>query len=349
MRTALAVLGLACGLTACRAFDESLLDGGGADAGSSCMPRTPPERPMPVPTPGDMELLFALRDVRLEQGGDWRAIGYDLDGLCSVDPSPQVECHPPDEMNGLATDGTDGIDNAAGDNVFPFTLVLLGDLEAPVRQDEEMGRGVILLRLRGYNGEPDDDRVNVAIAMAAFGSPALPSGDPPELPPDGSAPPPPAWDGTDYWWGETAAFLGGDIEMPLVDDSSAYVSGSTLVVHPPDRSPLVFTAAGFSFELKLAGAVITAQITDGGTRLSPVTVAGRWRLLDIRETFPSFGLCPSSVNAGRMSRLLDQSADVRAGAPGATCDAISVGIELTGYGGRMAGVAAGPAPPVACP
>lgn len=347
----LCTLAVASGAAGCRAFDESLLDGT-ADAGAPCVPRTPPTRPG-MASPTDVgERLFALRDVRLEQAGDWRSIGYNLDGLCSEEPEPEVECYPPDAEGGLEVDGDDGIDNAAGHTVFPFQLVLLGDMEAPVRSHQEIGRGVTLLRVRGYNGEPDDDRVDVAIAPAAWGSPPVAGGDPPELPTDGSAPPPPAWDGSDYWWATEASFLGGDPDAPLVRDDNAYVSDGTLVVHPPERVPFVFSAPEFSFAVRLTDAVITARLTSDGQGLEQVLLAGRWSIDDMLETFPTLGFCPGSVNEGRMTRLLDAAVDVRAipgtGGPSVDCNAISVGIEQTGVAAQWAGLAVGPLPPIAC-
>ena len=347
----LCVLAAGLGTAGCRAFDESLLDGT-ADAGAPCVPRTPPERPGTASPTELGEQLFALRDVRLEQPSDWRSIGYDLDGLCSDEPDPEVECVPPDEMGGVEVDGDDGIDNAAGHELFPFHLVLLGDLQGPVRADQELGRGVTLVRVRGYNGEPDDDRVDVALALAAWGSAALPGGGPPDLPTDGSPPPPPVWDGTDYWWATEGSFLGGNPDEPLVRNDNAYVSDGTLVVQLPERVPFIFSAAGFSFALRLSDAVLTARFTADGQGLERVILAGRWSINDILDTFPTLGFCPGSVNEGRMIRLLDSAADVRAtpgtGGPAVDCDAISVGLEQTGVAGQWAGLAVAPLPPIAC-
>jgi hypothetical protein len=200
------------------------------------------------------------------------------------------------------------------------------------------------VRVRGWNGEPNDADVEVTVAAGAFGTADDASGGPPMLPLDGSPPPPPVWDGMDYFWADVGAFVMGDENLPLIRDDRAYVRDGLLVLRPVDRSIFVLAAEDKSLEVLLSDVVMTAGISETG--LEDVVLAGRWRGPEILVALGPFGLCPGSENGRRIERVLQIQADLRAmpgtGGEGTICDAISTGIRFQGVRGQWAGIATAP-------
>ncbi|NIV85910.1 MAG: hypothetical protein GWN35_03055 [Actinobacteria bacterium] len=311
-----------------------------------CVPEAPPPRPTMGEGDGP-ERFYVLRDVRVEQGADWREIGWDRDGICTEAPDFESECVPPEPVDGIEEDGARGIDNVFGHEVVVSATLFGDELEAPFRAHQEMGLGVTLVRVLGWNGMDEDGQVEVIVAPGAFGTPPDAAGGVPPLPADGSLPPPPAWDGMDYFWADENAFLDGNEDRPLIRDDAAYVTQGLLVMRPPDRSSLFLTAEDKSLEIRLADAVLTAEIADDG--LSNVILAGRWRGPDFLEVLPTLGFCndtPDTTAYDRLVRLVEIKADVRAvpgsGGPEALCDALSTGIGFTGVPAQWAGLATPP-------
>ncbi len=345
----------------CRVFDESLLDagadGGVVDAGpgdagtdaqmhdAGCSPIRPPGRPPAEDGDGE-ELMFALKDLVLDQRPErWRSIGYDLDGLCSEPPEPEVECRPPDETAPPETDGERGTDNAFGHRVPLLLFAFVGDVNTRLAAVHEQGRGLVLLRLGEWNGEDDDPRVDVILShsvRAELGE-AADAGVP-----DGGVVP--RWDGTDVFYGSTADFVGGDPARPRTRNDNAYVSGRTLVVPLPERAPLVWEGEDLALSVVLTDAVLTARISDDASRLEDVTLSGRWSVLDVLEAFEGLGFCAGDENQMALDRLLNEAADVREteALPDVPCDALSVGIALTGYLGTWGGIETPSPAPAPC-
>lgn len=361
-----ALVSLTLAAAGCRVFDESLLDeeGGvdasildagdaGPDAGppedGGCRLRHPPGRPAGADPMETTELAFALRDLVLDQRGvAWMSIGYDLDDRCSQPLPPtedggapvwDIECEPPSDSASPETDGMEGIDNSFGHN-FPLLLfAFVPNVQESLETEQLAGRGLVLLRVRGWNGEDDDPRVEVVVSTAVRTDPA--EGDVPQ------------WDGTDVFIPSVEDFVGGDPTRPATFNDNAYVSGRTLVVALPDRSELVWAGDGLTFSLVLTDPVITGRISDDASRLEDVTVFGRWPRLDLLEAFEGLGFCAGSENRMTLERLLDNAADVRqdstTAGPGVDCDAVSVAIRMTGYGGVWGDLAAPSPPPSPCP
>ena len=100
------------GLLGCNVFDPSLVEGE-VDLGEPTDLSTPevdmrsldglrkvPSRPSGEDGGSIEPVLFALRDVMLNQDGDrWREIGLDLDDLDTQLPDVEVECVPPDDSD----------------------------------------------------------------------------------------------------------------------------------------------------------------------------------------------------------------------------------------------------------
>jgi hypothetical protein len=354
---------------ACDVYDPSLLQqgDGGTDAGDAggagevCELTRPPAR-SPADAEGEDagEVLYALRDVVIDQqSGRWETIGFDLDGICSEPPDPKVSCKPPASGASGEVDGVGGIDNSVGHNVFPLVQLAIPDLQDVARENQAAGIGAVLLRIRGWNGEDNDPRVDVTVTQSALGT-ASEDGSRPELVidgtdatlPDGGQPPPPAWMGDDYWWARSETFVGGNAERPRVRDDTAYVAKGRLVVALPERVDIIFAAQQQGVLVRLTDARLTADFSDDRRRLERVIVAGRWSVNDLLDTAEAVGVCQGSEIYDLVFGQLMRSADVRSrpgtGGPNVECNAVSVGVEFSGYRGHFGGIMDAPELPNAC-
>ena len=343
---------------------DSGTDSGSAMDGCEDGSRRPPPRPS-VPDGDGPEIVFGLKEVRLSQMGEaWRDIGFNLDGLCSVPPAPLVECLPPAHPDAEPlVDGNQGIDNAFGAELTPLVDLVFPDLEDAARESEENGVGVLVFRIRGWNGEANDPRVDVTMAQSVAGTPGT-AGDmgPPGAefrdftaydPDNPMRPlPPPEWDGNDWLWVREGAFFMGNLEQPRIRDDNAYVADNKLVVSLPDRVEIVFADTMNGLLVRLTDAVAVATISEDRTRISPAVFAGRWGILDLLDTARTVNVCDGDPEFNLLRNQLNTIADVRSepgsGGPGVLCDAISVGVTFEGYRVRLAGVTPGRTPPNAC-
>lgn len=367
-------------LAGCKVFDPSLVDGldGGRDAGPDVATGMDvgPDVPIVMPTGCDEgsrlppprsavmgdgpEVIWGLRDASLNQDGDaWRDIGLNLDGLCSTNPAPRVECDPRRETAMPLIDGNQGIDNAFGGEVLPLVNLAFPGLEDTSDAARMFGLGALVLRVRGWNGEANDNRVDVTVGQSVFGVASDGTDTPPEIevvdfeprvPGTMDLAPTPVWDGQDWLWLREESFFRGDIEMPLVRDDNAYVSEGKLVVQLPDRVDINFSSEEQGVTVRLTDARIVATID--GERLSPVVIGGRWSVLDLLSTANTIGVCEGDTEYNLLVNQLDTVADVRSqsgtGGPGVPCDAISVGVTFEGYRVRLAGTEPAPPPPDGC-
>ena len=334
-------------VSGCKVFDPSLLDDAGV--GAACPLNTPPQPADEADPGGELELFFALRDIELDQGSDrWRTIGYDLDGRCSLPNSPDQGCRAPIGPS-VAIDGEGGIDNVLGADVLPLLAAGEENLAAEAQLNQERGLGAVLLRIRGWNGQPNDSRVEVVFAQSVFGTPPNPDGSRPNpvipaegvIYEDGGMPPLPRWDGSDFWWARSDNFTGGDVSLPRVSDANAHIVDDVLVARIPDGSALVFAGAERGVTVRLTDAVLTAEISDDGVQLNNALLAGRWAIEDILQTTATVGICQDSTEFGLLDTLLQTVADVRStrgsDGPDAICDAISVGLRFRGVLGQLGG------------
>ena len=350
----------ALGLSGCKVYDPDLLEDG-ADAGPACELRKPPPRPDGADDGEDAgELVFALKEVTLDQDGErWRDIGFDLDGLCSIPPDPEVECQPPNPMAQPETDGNGGIDNAFGHQLYPLVAATLPDLESAARESEELGLGAIVVRVRGWNGEANDPRVDVMLSISLAGAAGDGSGTPPDVTfaadgtpqlPDGSEPLPPEWEGDDYFWLRPENFVEGDLERPVLRDDNAYVADNELVAVLPERTDILFQATEQAVLVRLTEAIATTDLSD--LSRIPAMVAGRWAILDILQTAERVGICPGTAQYDIIENQLNRIADIRSqagtGGPDVDCNAMSLGATFVGYLANIGGIGPPSAIPNAC-
>ena len=339
-------------LAGCVVYDPALLQ---RDAGGSCHPHHPPERPGGTDgmMPGDV--VFGLRDVVLMQTADQaRMTGFDLDGLCTDNINRATECTP---MMGapVPIDGNDGIDNQFGAVLFPLVNVAVPGLEMRARAAQVAGNGLPLLRMRGWNGTMNDAVVDIVITSAVFST----AGTGTTMPPmvhvtdpmhhtlaSGAPLPPPAWDGYDWAWVRDDSFVAGDLEMPLVRDERAYVANGQVVARLPQRVDIVFPTDTVGVLVRLTDAVAVGTLSSDGMMLNNVVVAGRWSIADLLSTAENIGLCRGTGQYNILQSQLARDADLRStppapGDPMLSCDAVSLGVGFTGFRMRVAGVTGG--------
>jgi hypothetical protein len=277
-----------------------------------CAGRRPPARP-DVPDGDDVdELFFGLRDVLLNQGGRWSDIGFNLDGYCTGSPDFGHECVPQQSGARPEPDGSDGIDNTFGGRLYPLVETAIPGLESTARQAQLEGIGFPAFRLRGWNGEANDPRVDVMITQAVASVAANADGSQPdviirdfhaELASGGPAPAP-AWDGTDYFWARSDTFLAGDPEQPLVSDDNAYIADDTIVINLPDRVEILFATADAGVTVRLTGGLVTGHISADRTHVENVVVGGRWSVVDLRRTAENVGLCMGTFQYNGLEAML---------------------------------------------
>lgn len=350
----------AAALGGCQVYDPSLvgrdagMDAGppfDAGPGGPCEGHRPPPRPTSADGADVPEAWYGLRLVVLRQSGDlWRDIGYNLDGLCTYRPTYATECQP--TLPRPETDGTDGIDNVFGGSLFPLVDATVMGLEESARAAQEAG-SLPVLRIRNWNGTPDDPRIEITITQAidmvpGTGQPSPPAGvtfSDYQAQIGGTPAAEPVWDGEDFGWMRVDTFLGGNLDQPRVYDDNAYVAGGVIVASLPTNVEILFPAETTGVVVRIAGGIATARIGADGITLEDVVVAGRWRVVDLLSTAENVGVCMGSGEYDLLEARLYQIADVRGepgtGGMGVPCDAISLGVGFTGTKLRVAGTTLG--------
>ncbi len=314
----------------------------GVDADMPACPLThPPERPdIATEGPDGTRMVFALKDPVFDQrGGRWSEMAHDLDDHCTNDAAADdIPCVPP-TGGSVVLDGPGGVDNAMGERLFSLLVMFNPAFEGNVQANMNSGQ-TIVVRIDGWNGEDDDPRVDAVIAQAVdFERP--------------DSAPTPQWDGSDRWTLSTTSFRDGDADVPLIRDDNAYIAGRRLVARIPDRQALTMPwADGAPFELYLTDARVTGTISADGSRLENAWVTGRYAFIDFAPVLDAISICPGSIRPF-VEAELQEDLDVRAtpgtGGPGVFCDAISLGIEFTGFRSDWGGLQAPPViPPSAC-
>ncbi len=198
----------------------------GTQEDAGCTSARPPLRPAPTGHLDGGSLSFVAAFSKFSfgdamDGGSLTAKGYDLDNLCSC-PGARA-CDPKGRSS--VCDLANGIDNSAG-SLFLEITSLLGAGNSPdpaksanIDSNVRAGNVGLLLRVRKYNGEPDDDEVECAL-LNTMGI---------ESPDGGTSHPAPLADGNDKWTVDSDSFASGTPGLAIGADTRAYVRGGILV------------------------------------------------------------------------------------------------------------------------
>lgn len=359
-------------IVGCDAFDEGLLPDDSVDSACTDGNRLPPSRPE-ANDPGDdvPDFWIALKDVDLDQTEEddqgrpeWSVTGFNLDGRCTTQTSMSFLCLPPSTV--LPVDGEQGIDNAFGGALLELLELGVGPSFAG-DTDELLNRGqsVIVARIRGWNGQPNDTSVEIVIGLSVFGVPGVAGEAPtvdivnfePRDPVSGEVLPTPNWDGGDFFWLNADGFTTPgastiDEARPRILDLGAYVRDGQLTARLPDGADLTLG----QIVIRMSGIVLTLNISDmyEGSRTEgyPVTAGGRWGYTDLLRTAEGAGVCPGSDLFPLLDRQLQGNLDLLLDpdntSPGAACDALSVGVTFRAYFANFGGITEAQAEPSPC-
>jgi len=376
VRTAACVIGSLVLNFGCSVYDPELAsNSAGCDSEGSAEPPPRPEMADNAPQDDVPETVYALNDVILDTTQDdpvtfdplWKTTGFNLDSRCTTVENSLWACDPPGPNPQHATDGLRGVDNAFGPALFPLVDIQYQALEstkkmmdssyvsyAPTLQEYaakvvSTGQSALVLRMRRWNGTPNDPSVTVHITQSVYGKPGDGSANVPTYSPGDV----PAWEGNDWFWVRSDTFLNGMDSEPKVFDNNAYVRDGVVVLRLPDRAELIFVGPGLGLRVALVQGTGTAVLREDGG-LDNVQIGGRWTRTDVIQTAQSVGVCPSNPSLyNLLVTAVDNNSDLRsnqdADGDGAPCDAISFGVSFRrGYPARIAGLVTGAPLPDTC-
>ena len=330
-------------------YDASLLLDGGSDAASDVAPEGGgeggdgcnharwPARPLADDDASvqNLEVYNALSflDFGLTDGGTAKGatMGYDLDSICTC---PGIDSCNPFGDSGTQCDTEGGIDNSAGALLQEFSGATNFFDQNYI--NNQLGAGIFgaLFRVRNYNGQANDTKVELSIYVsngtegAQTGNPAVPKGD-----------------GTDQWTIDPKSLLGGTI-MPdggpvpnEAYDLNAYVSNYYLVGNISNMPLAIGAATGEGLiTIDLTGAIVVAKLEAVGNtfRATQGIVTGRWEskklLTSLQVLHDPFdfdaALCGTDQIYGllktKICGLQDISSNVLDDGKGAPCNALSL-------------------------
>jgi hypothetical protein len=328
--TSKAALTLAASLLAvqgCTALKPADDHPGGA---AHCAHRQLPPPPAVTGRGGGLDFTLAVWQQELGTGSEddagrprYQDIGFDLDNTCTGEGQGPSCLEPPGVPPSHYHDGVDGIDNALG-QAFWKTLpdVVTTDADHPV----------LLMRVREYSGEPDDDQVEVSLYYA-LGLTAREDG---RLGP--------LWDGLDQWTIMPESLAEPEAGAPNVDqprfvDKHAYVSGYMLAARFDDALTASYLTVAPTLLWPMRHLVIAGSLRQGdhGTwELQNAIMGARIALTVLAQSNAwtlngnGFPLCQFPSAYKSQVRTDCSFADVAYGGDSlsASCDAVSIGIQV---------------------
>jgi hypothetical protein len=392
---AVAVLGPALLAPACKVYPDSLLDplpggGSGSPAASSsggtglgfwsgpnqdgCLSASYPtsdQRPAPGDTTEIPPIYLAISRLwlgsqnlsgQLDKNA-WQDFGFDLDHTCTLSPTCNPDADPVSCQRKISSVPPDG-NNCRDNNFGRFEYFVVGVPEIGKKyglNDDTFNCGLcfgkynILIRLSGYNGQPNDDQVRVDL----YDSPGL------EMPLNF------ACDSTataQLCWLPDSPFLinrasmaspqdGPALSDAVLNDAQAYVRDGYVVVQLPERATLNFPGKSDghrTYPLTLTRGLVTAKVNksaDGTWQLSDGVIAGRVKGDDVIQGFRRLGFCESDPFYGTMTSYVAANLDIYsdpAASSDVDCDSISMAVAFTA-GQATPGKLADVDPLVDCP
>lgn len=334
-------------------------------------PEGAPARP-PQSDPGDdsADVWIALTRPSLGYSEEERAdVGFDLDGIDSRGPSPTNGCTPARLGAPIPTDRAGGVDNTFGSMFFHLLDLATPAVRDGVVQATLDGSGVLMLRLRGWNGQANDTLVDVAVTTSVDGTSASDTEAAAAVFVDGQAVTPstsaplaaPAWQGDDRFWVRDDGFSAPaantvDEAGPLYRDAHAYVAGGILVLNLPALETTWQANIPGPGTPELSTRTARVRLTDSTFTLdlvamsaapagapTPATAGWRWSASDVLEFLDALaGVCEDplvTLLETQLRGLLDE----RIGGPDplTECNALSTGLEYDAYFANFAGIVEG--------
>lgn len=321
---------------------------------SAGMP-TKDDRPQPGSDKDVGPIVMAVAQMRLgslnEQGvvdaKAWQDMGFDLDGVCTASETCPSEDPPPSCKAAASQLPKDG--NYCRDNTFgklEYSAALVPQLAKRYGLSDDafncalcVGHYTFLIRITGYNGEPNDDRVRIDL----YPSPGLEK--------------PLPWDCASPTWVNQPCFTpdmpwtvledtlvekrgGPDLPPSKLFDDTAYVRDGYIVVSLPEDT--LFWFPGYrglvvAYPLRVQRGLVVGKIAKGADNVWSVTdgvIAGRAKKDDVLNGFRLMGFCDTNDpdNYALMSTFVNDNLDVIADGrsdSNAPCDAMSLGLTFS--------------------
>ena len=367
----------------CSVYDESMFqqqpldeasggsgatEAGETGSGICASSEQPPDKPAAGDPGTDLrDIVVAMRTIDFGEPAvvdgsntGFRDLGYDLDRICTTTENNQLRnssCIKPNFATavvgctycGNLNDFQNGRDNGFGRLIAEVAEKISGFGTPAYNAQIDEGKVSLLWRVRGYNGQPNDDKVELTLLTpAAMSAQANNTRTKPE------------WDGLDIWpiSGDslnTNASGQPDISNPKFRDENAYVRdgvivgsltqadlrlrigvSATLVV----ELLLQFKQSFFTAELKQVPRIVASA--DGGTKTELLwamqngRIAGRLLVNDLLRQLDQFPdttalskpLCMNSAAYPRFRDIVCSFVDICGTlcSPTTPCDAISVGM-----------------------
>lgn len=307
---------------------------GGGEAGGTCGHASYPLPPTTTSS-GEEDVVVALRTIDM---GEKAASppGLDLDGKCSC-------CCEGDGPGCLEKkvncDGPLGVDNAAA-GMFKLVSLGLDNFSSSFFSSQaEKGFWGLVLRIREYNGMPNDDQVVLEWYTSEGTADAA------------GLPTTPVWNGNDAWIVSTDSLLGvdGDDPDPLLGvdgnlprfaDTKAYVTEGQLVASLPDTVMAVGGALN-KIAFHVVGAFIVADLVkdevSGRYSIPNGLFVARWRIQDFFLTMSTYRdadgkpFCTDDLLYQSAKPTICNSVDIYSGTstPTTECDSFSLGMAFT--------------------
>ena len=307
--------------------DVEVIEVAEANETSVCQHARPPEPPTVSAGGGGIEFTVAVYDVDFgDIAGNPKEIGYDLDSRCTC-LGEGSSCLREAWATADACDGPDGRDNATGIMMTKLAALFGSFSSTEWSANAKKGIWSMLLRVRDYNGEANDDRVRLEWFVPSQFSADKADNDVE-----------PVWDGSDAWpirSESLEAVDGGEysFEKPKYFDTHAYVTEGILVGSFPES---VFQIDD-DYALDFTGSFITARIesTAQGWMLTEGLLASRWALSSILAQIGRLHLmnkpvCTDHIAYPELKREFCSYADIYSGVgtPTTPCDSVSLGMRF---------------------
>jgi hypothetical protein len=306
--------------------------GGGTGGGDSGVPCAPPT-------------VLAVNTLDLGAGtsGQWKTLGFNLDGLVSTATSTNL-C----QLNSGAVasdpypDGNDGIDNSFGKNLLPLILDLDSTWTTDINTSIQQGNFTALLELECL---PPTGDVSV-LTTKLFAGTTL-----------GTAP---KWDGTDQWPVEPDLLTNPkDPQSSSLVFPQCSVTGTTFSAGKNGTIvltiPVMTSGVSTSIKLTLYAAQLTMTLSADRLSATNGMIGGVLNteefVTQVNNIGVLLGLCGSSILTNLVTQVR-QASDIMADGTQdttKTCDGISVGLGFTMLPAQIGIV--GPAAPaeMTCP
>ena len=336
-----------------RADTGTAVSDAASDAGACVLARPPPVPTAEGPgTPSDVNFVAAVRKVELSVEPGTPPTGYDLDGRCTCVADAGESC----TRKGAQVAHCDypgGRDLSLNATVVPAIFAYPGFSVDSISKGFEAGAFGVLVQVRGYNGTPNDSKVEASMIVSVGTT-------------GGAAP---QWKGADSWDLEDESVIAYDagVAVAKFSDPSAWVADGVLVASQLSQLQLPVTLGATAIRLELTSAAFTARIRKdpAGYGLAEGQVVGRIKtssllraigpvevggtaLCALPEASPVAELrrgivskiCEAADLSFNQKRDQDQLAD---------CDAMSFGLRFTAEHALLGKVGKAPTPDAGCP